>query len=296
MPSLKSYREKISSVGKTKKITQAMKMVAAAKLGRAQAQAEKARPYAERMDEILNALAAGKVNDQDAPKLLRGHGKEDVVMLVVASSDRGLCGPFNSSIARQSIELIQALQEQGKQVKIICIGRKGRDLLRRNYGDLIVDTVEDLGKPKLSFADAEDIGNELIEKFEKHEFDVAVIVYNKFMSIMRQQVTVQQLIPVSLPEGKQVATDNRVDTTDYTYEPSETDVLEDLLPRNLKVQLYRAFLENTASEHAARMTAMDSATRNAEEMIKKLKLNYNRARQAHITKEMIEIISGAEAI
>jgi F-type H+-transporting ATPase subunit gamma len=291
MPSLKDLKVRINSVKSTQKITSAMKMVAAAKLRRAQEQAEAARPYAERMERMLGSLAASLAGRDGAPALLAGNGRDQTHLIVVMTSDRGLCGGFNSSIVRAARRKVRELRDQGKQVKLFCVGRKGRDQLRRDMGELIVGHVEDVGRPRLAFPAAAEIGARLVAMFEQGEFDVAHLVYNKFKSAMTQIVTVQQLIPFGLPEGGALQTD-----AVYEYEPDETEILEALLPRNLGVQVFRALLENTASEHGARMTAMDSATRNAGEMINKLTIFYNRTRQAYITKELIEIISGAEAL
>lgn len=293
MASLKDLRNRINSVKSTQKITSAMKMVAAAKLRRAQEQAEAARPFAERMERMLASLAAGAVGQEGAPPLLAGTGRDQVHLVVVMTSDRGLCGAFNSSIVRGSRRLIRDLQGQGKEVKILCVGRKGYDQLRREYGPLIVDTITDVGRPRLGFGDAEAIATRVREMYEAGAFDVCTIVYNRFKSAMTQIVTVQQLIPFAQPEAEE-ATGGEQPL--YEYEPSEEAILSELLPRNLAVQVYKALIENAASEQGARMTAMDSATRNAGEMINRLTITYNRTRQAVITKELIEIISGAEAI
>ena len=291
MPSLKDLKVRIATVKSTQKITSAMKMVAAAKLRRAQQAAEAARPYAERMERMLGSLASSMAGREGAPVLLAGNGREQTHLIVVMTSDRGLCGGFNSSIVRATRRKVKELREQGKQVKLFCVGRKGRDQLKRDLGDIIVGHIEDVGRPKLVFAAADAIGVKLVQMFEAGEFDVAWLVYNKFKSAMTQFVTFQQLIPFALPEGKAAGGD-----TFYDYEPDETEILEALLPRNLGVQVFRALLENSASEQGARMTAMDNATRNAGDMINKLTIFYNRSRQAYITKELIEIISGAEAV
>ena len=290
MPSLKDLKVRIASVKSTQKITSAMKMVAAAKLRRAQEQAEAARPYAERMERMLGSLAGSMAGRDGAPVLLAGTGRDQVHLVVVMTSDRGLCGGFNSTIVRAARRKIRELRELGKEVKIFCVGRKGREQLRRDLGGLIVGHIEDIGKPRLTFAAAAGIGERLAAIYAAGEFDVCHIVYNKFKSAMTQIVTSQQLIPFATPAG-----DGAGDIV-YEYEPDETEILEALLPRNLGVQIYRALLENKASEEGARMTAMDSATRNAGEMINKLTIFYNRSRQAYITKELIEIISGAEAL
>ena len=292
MPSLKDLKIRINSVKSTQKITSAMKMVAAAKLRRAQERAEAARPYAERMERMLGSLAGSMAGREGAPPLLAGNGRDHVHLIVVMTSDRGLCGGFNSSIVRAARRKIQDLRQQGNEVKIFAVGRKGRDQLRRDLGGLIIGHLEDVGKPRLSFAVAARLGERLATSFAAGEFDVCHIVYNKFKSAMTQIVTFQQLIPFALPAAGTAPVSDVV----YDYEPDETEILESLLPRNIGVQLYRALLENAASEEGARMTAMDSATRNAGEMINKLTIFYNRSRQAYITKELIEIISGAEAL
>jgi F-type H+-transporting ATPase subunit gamma len=290
MPSLKSLRTRINSVRSTRKITSAMKMVAGAKLRRAQERAMAARPYAERIERVLGSLAASIAGTGLAPKLLAGTGSDRTHLVIVATSDRGLCGGFNSSIVRGARAFIRGLVAEGKAVKILCIGRKGNEQLRRDFGRFIVDTVDNVGR-RLGFAVAEEISARVILMFERGELDAATVFYNRFKSAMSQIVTRQQLIPFPVgagakPEGGAV----------YEFEPAEDEILADLLPRNLAVQIYRALLENAASEEGARMTAMDSATRNAGDMINRLTLNYNRTRQAAITKELIEIISGAEAI
>jgi F-type H+-transporting ATPase subunit gamma len=293
MPSLKSLRVRINSVKSTRKITSAMKMVAAAKLRRAQDQALAARPYAERIERMLGSLAASLAASEQGPAMLRGTGSDKVHLVVVASSDRGLCGPFNSSIVRSARTLIRQLQEEGKTVKILCVGRKGRDILRREFSSLIVGLIDEVGKRRLGFSDAQGIADRIVAMFDKGEFDVCTIVYNRFKSAMTQIVTRQQLVPLPPAEG---AGGDEAGGAVYEFEPAEDEILAELLPRNLSVQVYRALLENAASEQGARMTAMDNATRNAGEMINKLTLNYNRTRQAQITKELIEIISGAEAL
>ncbi|MGE0719659.1 MAG: F0F1 ATP synthase subunit gamma [Alphaproteobacteria bacterium] len=295
MPSLKDLRVRINSVKSTRKITSAMKMVAAAKLRRAQEQAEAARPFAERMERMLGSLAGSLASADGAPPLLAGTGKDQVHLLVVATADRGLCGAFNSSIVREARKQIRALLSAGKQVKILCVGRKGRDQLRRDYDRLIVDTITDFQRPRLSYEKAAKIAERIAELYAAGEFDVCTIVYNRFRSAITQIVTVQQLIPFAPPAKAATETTQEAQPV-YEYEPDEEQILADLLPRNLAVQVYRALLENNASEQGARMTAMDNATRNAGDMIGRLTLVYNRSRQAAITKELIEIISGAEAL
>lgn len=293
MPSLKSLRMRIASVKSTQKITSAMKMVAAAKLRRAQEQAEAARPYAERMGKVLGSLAGAATSGAGAPKLLAGTGSDKVHLLIVCTSDRGLCGAFNSSIVRLARNDVRKLQAEGKQVKILAVGRKGRDALRRDFADLIVGSV-DLPKKKLGFADAQGVATKILSMFDASEFDVAALYYARFKSAIAQIPTRLQVVPFAAEAGAApvAAPSGAV----YEYEPEEGEILAALLPRNLSVQVYRSLLENAASEQGARMSAMDSATRNAGDMIKRLTLNYNRSRQASITKELIEIISGAEAV
>ena len=298
MPSLKDLRVRIASVKSTQKITSAMKMVAAAKLRRAQEQAEAARPYAERMERMLASLAAASAGREGAPELLAGKGRDQVHLLVVGTADRGLCGGFNSNIVREVRRRITALKNDGKTVKLLCVGRKGRDQLRRDFGDAIIDTIEDVTRPSLRFDAAEAIAKRVAQMFEAGEFDVCTIYYARFKSAISQIVTAQQLIPFAPTEADDTeAADTGGDSLAvYEYEPTEEDILAALLPRNLAVQVFRALLENNASEHGARMTAMDNATRNAGDMIDNLTLTYNRTRQAVITSELIEIISGAEAL
>ena len=293
MPSLKDLRNRIRSVKQTQKITSAMKMVAASKLKRAQEQAEASRPFAEQMSAMLANLASAVTDRENAPPLLAGTGKEEVHLLVVATADRGLCGGFNSSIARGARNRIRELQDAGKEVKILCVGRKGRDMLRREYGALIVDSVEGIGRRRLEYAEAAGIGERLERMYEAGEFDVCTIVFNRFKSAISHILTFQQLIPV---EPAKIDADTSDAKAVYEFEPDEQSILEELLPRNLAVQIYRALVENAASEQGARMTAMDNATRNAGDMIDRLTLFYNRTRQAQITKELIEIVSGAEAL
>jgi len=293
MPSLKDLKIRINSVKSTQKITSAMKMVAAAKLRRAQEQAEAARPYSARMDRMIASLA-GKSTGVGGPKLLAGTGSDATHLLVVMTADRGLCGGFNTSIVRAARNRIRALEGEGKTVKILCVGKKGKDQLRRDYSRLIEDSIEGVARKNVEFASADEIGGRLIQMFENGEFDVCTLIFNRFQSAMAQIVTEQQVIPASVPEA---ANDDDAGVAGlYEYEPDEEGILAELLPRNVATQVFSALLENTASEHGARMSAMDSATRNAGEMIDKLTLTYNRTRQAFITKELIEIISGAEAL
>jgi F-type H+-transporting ATPase subunit gamma len=295
MPSLKDLRVRIRSVRSTQKITAAMKMVAASRLRRAQEQAEAARPYAQRMERVLGSLAGRMAAMPGAPPLLAGTGKDDVHLLIVATSDRGLAGGFNASILREARRRIRTLLAEGKEVKILTIGRKGRESLRRDHGRLIHDSLTEIGRRRVSFEEARDIAQRVLDLFAAGGFDVCTIVFNRFRSAITQIVTAQQLIPFALPEGE-AASGPDLGGAIYEFEPSEEEILAELLPSNLAVQLYAALLENAASEQGARMTAMDNATRNAGEMIDRLTLNYNRTRQAVITKELIEIISGAEAL
>lgn len=292
MPSLKDLKNRIKSVKSTQKITKAMKMVAAAKLRRAREQAEAARPYAEAMETLLASLASGAAGSADAPVLLSGTGQNNTQVIVVATSDRGLCGAFNGSIVRAVRRKVREMQAAGVEVKLLFIGRKGYEQLAHEFHDLIIGRLE-LPKKKLGYGDAEAVARELVTRFEGGEFDVAHIVYNHFKSAISQIVTFQQLIPLAINVNE---TEGSAPDLVYEYEPGEEEILAELLPKNLGVQVYRALLENAASEQGARMTAMDNATRNAGDMIKKLNLKYNRTRQAAITKELIEIISGAEAV
>ncbi len=296
MPTLKELRVRIRSVTSTQKITAAMKMVAASRLRRAQEQAEAARPYAQRMERVLASLAAGMAGQPGAPSLLAGTSKDDVHLVVVATSDRGLAGGFNTSILREARRRIRDLDNAGKTVKILTIGRKGRDSLRRDYGRLIHDSLTEIGRRRVSFEEARDISARILALFAAGEFDLCMIVFNRFRSAMTQIVTVQQLIPFAPPAAAADAATAGLAGAVYEFEPSEEEILAELLPNNLAVQVYTALLENAASEQGARMTAMDNATRNAGDMIDRLTMNYNRTRQAVITKELIEIISGAEAL
>ncbi|MEM7745150.1 MAG: F0F1 ATP synthase subunit gamma [Pseudomonadota bacterium] len=290
MPSLKDLKTRIDSVKSTRKITSAMKMVAAAKLRRAQEAAEAARPYAERMDTVLGNLARAAANSPSAPKLLAGSGGDQVHLLVVATSERGLCGGFNSVIVRKVREDINTLLRQGKTVKILTVGKKGREQLRRDHGDKMVDHVDISGIKVMGYDTAAKIGADLVARFDAGEFDVATLYFNKFETVLTQIPTGLQLIPATFEEAEDDASIN------YEYEPEEEEILADLLPRNVATQVFRGLLENGASEQGSRMTAMDNATRNAGEMIERLTIQYNRSRQAAITNELIEIISGAEAL
>jgi len=294
MPSLKNLRLRINSVKSTRKITSAMKMVAAAKLRRAQEQAQAARPYAERMERMLGSLAASLAGSEGAPRLLVGSGDDRTHLMIAVSSDRGLCGGFNGAIARHVRNKAKRLLAEGKTVKILGVGRKARDILRRDMGGLIVPGSDELGRV-IDFNRAQAVAQRAAHMFEAGEVDVVHVVYNRFKSAISQVVTDRQLIPFA-PPGEEGAKAAGADLAVYEYEPDEAEILAKLLPLNLGVQIFRALLESNASENGARMTAMDNATRNAGDMINRLTLNYNRTRQAMITKELIEIISGAEAV
>jgi F-type H+-transporting ATPase subunit gamma len=296
MPSLKTLRIRINSVKSTQKITSAMKMVAASKLRRAQMQAEAARPYAERMERMLSALAASVLGSPTAPPLLAGTGNEKTHLLVAVTADRGLAGAFNTNVGRATRALARKLEAEGKTVKILAVGRKGRDYLKRELSDRLVGEISYAGRKRIEFVDAEDIGQRVTTMLASGEFDVCTIVYNQFRSVMTQVTTETRLVPAPLPEGALETKDTGGAQAIYEFEPDEESILAKLLPQALAIQMYRALLESAAGEHAARMTAMDNATRNAGDMIKRLTQNYNRARQANITKELIEIISGAEAV
>ncbi len=292
MPSLKDYRNRIASVKSTRKITSAMKMVAASKLRRAQENAHASQPYAIAMTDMLARVAANLKNNPNLPKLMTGTRRDDVHMLVIVTADRGLCGGFNGNLLRFARQRIRELADAGKTVKILAVGRKARDILKRDQKDRMVKIMTDLGhKGKIAFAEADDMAGYLLSEFAKGGFDVATLIYNEFKNVLTQKPSAAQIIPFKLPDTQAVAADSP-----YEFEPDEETLLNELLPRNLAVQIYRALLDSAAGEQAARMTAMDNATRNAGDMIKKLSLQYNRARQAFITKELIEIISGAEAV
>ena len=292
MPSLKALRMRINSVKSTQKITSAMKMVAASKLRRAQQQAEMARPYALRMQRMLNTLAASVADQPNAPMMLAGTGKDQVHLLIAVTADRGLAGAFNSSIGRAARTKARALEAQGKTVKILAVGRKGRDYLRRELASRITGDISYAGKRRIEYTDASELAERITSMLLAGEFDVATLIYNRFQSVISQVVTEQQLIPA--PPADTAGTDGSAALPEF--EPDEETILARLLPQALAVQIYTALLESSAGEHGARMTAMDNATRNAGDMIKRLTLNYNRARQANITRELIEIISGAEAL
>ena len=294
MPSLKDLKNRIASVKATQKITKAMKMVAAAKLRRAQEAAEAARPYSQRMGAVLANIAGAMTEADGAPALMTGNGKDQVHLLVVCTAERGLCGGFNSQISRFARDHARKLLAEGKTVKIFTVGKKGYDVLRREFASLIVERKELREVKKVGFENADQIGKRIIEMFEAGEFDVCTLFYSEFKSVISQVPTAQQLIPASAPTA--VVEDAAHAGAVYEYEPDPASILEDLIPRNISVQIFRALLENVAGEMGAKMSAMDNATRNAGEMINKLTLNYNRQRQAQITKELIEIISGAEAL
>jgi len=297
MASLKDLRNRITSVKATQKITKAMQMVAAAKLRRAQMAAENGRPYAEKMAAVLGNLAGNLVGGVGAPRLLSGTGQDRVHLLVVCTGDRGLAGAFNSSIVRLALrEHAQKLMAEGKTVKFMTVGKKGYDLLRRQYRDQIVESMDIRGNKPVDYAFASEIAEKIVARYDAGEFDVATLFYSEFRSVISQIPTAQRLIPAELPASSESQPARAGGTAALEFEPSEEAILQTLLPQNLAVQVYRALLENAASEQGARMSAMDSATRNAGEMIKKQTLIYNRTRQAMITKELIEIISGAEAL
>ena len=290
MANLKDLKNRISSVKNTRKITKAMQMVAAAKLRRAQESAEQSRPYAERFMGVLSGLAASVGKSEGAPKLLRGTGEDQVHLLVVMTAERGLCGGFNSNIAKRARAHIAKLQESGKTVKILTVGKKGRDQLKRDFGDVLIDHVDLTEVKRVGYSDAQAIARDVVVRFDAGEFDVATLFYSKFVNVVTQVPTALQVIPAAFEEEAEA------DSTVYDYEPSEEAILSDLLPRGVATQIFSALLENGASEQGARMSAMDNATRNAGDMIDKLTIEFNRSRQAVITNELIEIISGAEAL
>jgi len=290
MPSLKSLRLRINSVKSTRKITQAMKMVAAAKLRRAQSQAEAARPYAERMERMLASLGASVVGAPDAPKMLAGTGADKVHLLVVVTAERGLCGGFNTNVGRFARAQVRALEAEGKTVKIITVGRKGAVYLKRELASRIVMEISFANKKRIGFDEASEVSAKISDMLDAGEFDVCTLIYNRFKNVISQTPVGQQLIPTPLSEASADG------GAQYEFEPTEEEILARLLPQNLGIQIYRALLDNAAGFYGSQMTAMDNATRNAGEMINKLTLNYNRTRQANITRELIEIISGAEAL
>ncbi|MCB1313252.1 MAG: F0F1 ATP synthase subunit gamma [Sedimentitalea sp.] len=291
MPSLKDLKNRIESVRSTRKITKAMQMVSAAKLRRAQESAEAARPYAERFNAVMAGLAASVGNSDSAPKLLSGTGSDQVHLLVVMTAERGLCGGFNSNIAKLARQRAETLRLNGKTVKILTVGKKGRDALKRDYGKLSIGHVDMTEVKRPAYSDARAIAKGILERFDAGEFDVATIFYSEFVNVVTQVPTAQQIIPATFEAGEQAGA-----STVYDYEPDEEAILTELLPRGVATQIFSALLENGASEQGARMSAMDNATRNAGEMIDKLTIQFNRSRQAVITNELIEIISGAEAL
>jgi len=298
MPSLSDYRDRIKSVKSTRKITSAMKMVAASKLRKAQEQAEASQPYAQCMADMLARVAKGVVVNEGSSKLLVGTGSDQRHLLIAVTADRGLCGGFNGNLVKEVVNQIRVLTNEGKDVSLVCVGRKGRDGLRRGYSNKIEQSfIGLLGSSKVEFAEANQVTEYVLEKFDAGEFDVCSLVYNEFVSVLTQNPVTQQLIPFALPEiedGEEEAVEEV--GSPYEFEPEEEQILNALLPRNIGVQIFRSLLDSAAGEHASRMTAMDNATRNAGDMINDLTLAYNRARQAYITKELIEIISGAEAL
>ena len=294
MPSLDDLKKRIKSVKSTQKITKAMKMVAAAKLRKAQESAEKGRPYSNKMQNIILNLTKSINNPENAPKLLVGTGNDQIYLCVVMTADRGLCGGFNSNICKLAKNHFKKLLSEGKKIKIIAVGSKGLDQIKRDYGQYIIKKFSFKEKKQISFEEAEIVGREIIELFNKKEFDKCVIFYNNFKNVITQIPQAQQIIPTELADLKDG--DKNQEQISYEFEPDEDEILEDLLPKNISTQVFKAFLENAASEQGSRMTAMDNATRNAGDLVDKLTINYNRSRQASITKELIEIISGAESL
>ncbi|MFS4436970.1 F0F1 ATP synthase subunit gamma [Paracoccaceae bacterium GXU_MW_L88] len=292
MPSLKDLKNRIESVKSTRKITKAMQMVAAAKLRRAEEAAQNARPFAERMNAVLSNLAASVQGSPTAPKLLAGTGKDDVHLLIVCTAERGLAGGFNSSIARKAMSKARELLGDGKEVKIITVGKKGREQIKRYMGDKLIEHVDMSDVKNVGYADAQGIARDVLSRFDAGEFDVAWLFYAEFENVMSQKPQAEQIIPATF----EAPAEDAGALPDYEYEPGEEEILRDLLPRSVATQIFAALLENAASEQGARMTAMDNATRNAGDMIDDLTIEYNRSRQAAITKELIEIISGAEAL
>jgi F-type H+-transporting ATPase subunit gamma len=290
MASLDDLKKRITSVKSTQKITKAMKMVAAAKLKRAQESAEKGRPYSEKMNNVILNLSNGISDKDNAPKLLSGSGKEQIHLCVVMTSDRGLCGGFNANIIKKAKSHFAKLAREGKELKIVTVGSKGNDQLKRAYGDKIIENISFKNSKNANYFDADKVGKIIIEKFEKEEFDICTIFYNQFKNVITQIPQAQQIIPLNTVDDE-----NKSDET-YEFEPDEDEILNNLLPKNISTQIFKAMLENSASEQGARMSAMDNATRNAGEMVDKLTIEYNRSRQAAITKELIEIISGAESL
>ena len=297
MPSLKDIKTQINSVGSTKKITSAMKMVAASKLRRSQEKAEAARPYSSRLEEMLTSLASSALSGEGIIKLLTGTGKDDNYLVVPVSADRGLCGGFNSSINKETFKLMKSLEDQNKKVQLLTIGKKSRDFFNRIMKEKIIENFVDTNVSGTGYEAALKISNKLQELYFEGTFDKCILIYNKFKSVISQEVTQQQLIPLDVSSKSDDKNENEItDNSIYIYEPDEETILQDLLPKNVSIQIFKVLLESDAGEHGARMAAMDNATRNAGEMIDSLTLKYNRTRQASITKELIEIISGAESI
>jgi len=291
MPSLDDLRKRIKSVKSTQKITKAMKMVAAAKLRKAQENAEKGRPYSEKMNNIIVNLSNSITDKENAPKLLAGTGNEKIYLCIVLTADRGLCGGFNTNIVKKAKIFFEKIKSEGKSLKIITVGSKGYDQIKRTYGNQIIEKISFKASKAASYLDAEIVGKKIIQLFEKNEFDICTIFYNKFKNVITQIPQEQQIIPLKSSEVKKNSVEDN-----YEFEPEEDEILSNLLPKNISTQIFKAMLENSASEQGSRMTAMDSATRNAGELVDKLTINYNRSRQAAITKELIEIISGAESL
>ena len=291
MASLDDLKKRIVSVKSTQKITKAMKMVAAAKLKRAQENAERGRPYSEKMNNIILNLSNGISDKENAPKLLSGTGKDDIYLCVVMTSDRGLCGGFNTNIIKKAKAYFEEIKKTGKTIKIITVGTKGYDQLKRLYQDNIIEKISFKDSKNINYFDAEKVGKIIINSFEKKEFDVCTIFYNKFKNVITQIPQAQQIIPLKASESEGTSLEDN-----YEFEPEEDEILSNLLPKNISTQIFKAMLENSASEQGSRMSAMDNATRNAGEMVDKLTIEYNRSRQAAITKELIEIISGAESL
>ena len=292
MPSLDDLKKRIKSVKSTQKITKAMKMVAAAKLRKAQESAEKGRPYSQKMQNIILNLTNSINDPQNAPKLLVGNGNDKTYLCLVLTADRGLCGGFNSNICKLAKTNFKKILNEGKELKIITVGSKGLDQIKREYGKYVIKKFSFKDKKKITFVEAEIIGNEIINLFNNNEFDKCILFYNNFKNVITQIPQAQQIIPAE----KKLAVEENKNSISYEFEPDEDEILEDLLPKNISTQVFRAFLENAASEQGSRMTAMDNATRNAGDLVDKLTINYNRSRQASITKELIEIISGAESL
>ena len=291
MPSLDDLKKRIASVKSTQKITKAMKMVAAAKLKKAQESAERGRPYSEKMQNIILNLTNSISNPSNAPKLLVGTGNDKTHLCIVMTADKGLCGGFNSNICKLAKNYFETILKEKKKLKIITVGSKGLDQLKRVYGKYIINKISFKDKKKITFKEAEQVGQTILELFEKNEFDKCILFYNNFKNIMTQIPQAQQIVPVEKKKGAEAKAENH-----YEFEPEEDEILEDLLPKNISTQVFKAFLENAASEQGSRMTAMDNATRNAGDLVDELTINYNRSRQASITKELIEIISGAESL